>query len=309
MEVSATENDKLNQAVTGNSTDTISTQDTAQSSSAFDALLTKIIAPSGQGEVNEEELFAGLIQERIVKLKGNEAGDSYANKLASTKASNGSLEEAARGALKELIADGTLTGDEASIIHAQAFKAAQLDDNADTLFDSRGGPNDPTIAVAQLEAALLSARTMVEKFDSGEEAAGTLGLDVGNTGLPNIRVSILADGTMSVDQTDLLDITAESSPEDGPEGFLFKPTSESDGNLVVLLPSKFKEQVESLLLKDSEDNEIEQGRSTAYANGDREHFRFSKAGSDYSENLKVEVKFKDGTSTTYTIADPSQRYD
>ncbi len=281
----------------------------------FEQVLTRMLTPNGQNEVSEEELFAGILGERITKLKGDEAGVAFSEKLAASKESlkrhDGfvSVEEAARAAMKELVADGTLTESEASGMHAQAFKAAQLDDNHEALFDNRGGPGDPTIAVSQLEAALLSARTIIEKIDSGEDTIGELGLSVGNTGLPNVKVTTLDDGTLSSSTiTDATDVE-KGNPQDGPEGFLFKPISESNGNLVVLMPHRLKEQIESVLLRDLDGNEIETGKSTGYANGDREHFRFSKPGGEYGSDITVEAKFKDGSVEQFSIPNPSERYD
>lgn len=284
------------------------------STSDFDSVLTRILSPLGAEEISEEELFAGIMQERISQLKGEEAGTKFSEKLAAKKSELArpdgvvSAEEAARAAMEAMVADGTVTEAEAASIHAQSFKAAQLDDNKEALFDNRGGPGDPTIAMAKLEAALLSARTVIEKIDSGEEAAGELGLDIGNTGLPNIKVTTMEDGTMT-GTSSTIGTAEEGNPMDGAEGFLFKPISESNGNLVVLLPAALSKQIESVVLKDSEDNELEQGTATGIANGDREHFRFSKPGGEYPENLIVEAKLKDGSLKTYKIADPSQRYD
>ncbi len=284
------------------------------STSDFDSVLTRILSPLGAQEISEEELFAGIIQERIAKLKGEDAGTKFGEKLASKKSELArpdgavSAEEAARAAMESLVADGTLTQAEAAGIHAQAFKAAQLDDNKEALFDNRGGPGDPTIATSKLEAALLSARTIIEKIDSGEETAGELTLDVGNTGLPNVRVTTQADGTMTASSSSI-GTAAEGNPMDGAEGFLFKPVSESNGNLVILLPASLTKQIESVILKDTEDKEIEEGKNSGIGNGNREHFRFSKPGGEYPENLTVEVKLTDGSTKTYKIADPSTRYD
>lgn len=281
----------------------------------FDQVLGRILSVSGKNEVSEEELFAAIIQERITNLKGEEAGEKYAEQLNthkdSMRRSDGyvSTEDAARAALKSMVSEGILTESESTELHGQAFQAAQLDDNHEALFDDRGGPNDPTIAVAQMEVALLAARTYFEKLDSGEVSGGNLDLDVGNTGLPGINVNTNDDGSMDIaDSSDISEITG-TDPRDGAGGFLFKPVSESDGNLVVLLPTKFKGDVESVILRDMEDREIDRGREAGYHNGDRQHFRFSKPGADYGSNVSLEIKFLDGSIQRYDIPNPSERYD
>lgn len=91
------------------------------------------------------------------------------------------------------------------------------------------------------------------------------------------------------------------------EGFLYKPQAESSGNLVILLPSKYRDS--RVVLKDAEGNVLEEGRSSGYANGDREHFRFSQSGSKYPKGVVVEMTLSDGSVLRHQIEDPSMRYD
>ncbi len=315
MYVSGSKNAQTIQGVNTRSSEIVTVQG-GEETYDFESVLSGILSPLGKNEISEEELFAGIIQERIQKLKGSEAAQEYGAALAEEKQSAAggrfSVEEAARSILQGMQNDGTLSEEEATTIHAQAFKAAQLDDNAEALYDDRGGPNDPTIAVARLEAALLSARTSMEVIDGGESDPGQLSLEIGNTGLPNIRVKVLDDGTFglpSSDNSDSADMITGSEPMDGAEGFLFKPVSDSNGNLVILLPNALKNQVESVLLKNSAGELLEEGIQSGYGNGDREHFRFSKSGSDFPANLTVEVKLNDGSKQIYLIEDPAKRYD
>lgn len=96
---------------------------------------------------------------------------------------------------------------------------------------------------------------------------------------------------------------------DGPNGFLWKPVSDSNGKLAVLLPKGMTGDIASVVLKDANGQVIEKGRMTGVGNGDREHFRFSRPGADYPEGVTVEVQLKDGSVKTYTIDNPGQRYD
>jgi hypothetical protein len=317
MYVNGSQNNKTFQGVTTRSAETVTTQDN-ESASDFGSILSGILSPLGKESISEEELFAGVIQARIKATKGDEAASEYASALAAEKSANSgnrrfSVEEAARGVLSQLQEDGTLTEAEATTIHAESFKAAQLDDNKEALYDDKGGPTDPTIAIAKLEAALLSARTVMEEIESGDANPGQLGLDIGNTGLPSIRVKIMDDGTFglpnSEDSSKAVNKIGESEPLDGPEGFLFKPVSDTTGNLVILLPHALKEQVESVILKNSAGEVLDQGNDGGYGNGDRQHFRFSKPGSEYPEQLTVEVKLEGGQKKVYLIEDPSLRYD
>ncbi|RMD88141.1 MAG: hypothetical protein D6808_00185 [Candidatus Dadabacteria bacterium] len=263
----------------------------------FEAMLRSLLKPDGANKVNEEELFAAILQERIKKLKGEDAAKKFSeffnNNKAEMRRADGyvPVEDAARKALNQMVESGELSTDEGERIHAQAFKAAQLDDNKDALYDGRGSGSDPTIAVSDMEAALVSSRVMIEKFDSGEADAGKLALDGGSSAL-KAGVEVKA-----------------SHGVDGPNGFVFKPVSESDGNLVILLPPKFSGRVKDIILKDEDGNKIEKGRSVGLTNGGRETYRYSKPGAEYPENLTVEVKLKNGKSKRYFIEHPADRYD
>jgi hypothetical protein len=96
---------------------------------------------------------------------------------------------------------------------------------------------------------------------------------------------------------------------DGPSGFLWKPASDSDGKLVVLTPEGLTGKIESVVLKDESGRVIESGRSSGVANGDREHFRFRRAGGDYPPNVTVEIRMENGEIKRYRVEDPSRRVD
>ena len=272
----------------------------------FDAMLKSMLTPDAANNINEEELFSALIYERIATLKGEEAAGQYNSALATSKLANTredgvvNVEQSANEAISAMIEQGVLTEEEASKIRSDSFAAAQLDDNHTALYDSRGSGDDPTIAVMEMEAALLQARANLEQLESGE------------------LVSELSDGTTAtgteagVATGENETITPEGTTIDGDGGFLYKPESDR-GELVVLLPSGLADQVMSVVLRDAEGNEIEQGTSSGYANpdagGEREHFRFSKAGAEYPENLTVAVTMNDGSVKEYSIPNPSERYD
>jgi hypothetical protein len=91
------------------------------------------------------------------------------------------------------------------------------------------------------------------------------------------------------------------TPEDG---FLWKPVADS-GGLVILLPSKYRNSSVKLIGPDG--NVIEEGRSSGYANGNREHFRFGQNGGEYPNGTVVEVTTSDGNTMRYQIGNTSSR--
>ena len=270
----------------------------------FASMLKGLLRPDAANQVNEEEFFAALIQQRIQAAKGDEAAAKYGENLqkylTELRRADGyvSFEDSARAALRDMAANGDLSTEEAEKIHAESFKGAQLDDNLDMLYDGRGGEGDPTIAVADMTQALLLAEAKIAKFAAGEEDAGLLSLDMAsNTAPSGHAVSNISPGGTPSEVTGDADLA----------GFLFKPESEKDGTLVILAPAAITGLVESVLLKDESGQTIEEGTFSSVANGDREHFRFSKPGGEYPANLIVEILKKDGSKEIVTIADPSQR--
>lgn len=267
----------------------------------FENVLRELLSPNAENQVNEEELFAALIHERVKALKGEEAGTEFQQKFNEHKQkmtrSDGyvPVEDAAKAALGDLSESGTLSAEEGSKIRLEAFHAAQLDDNKNALYDGRGSADDPTIAVQDMESALAAARLMVEQFESGELSAEELGEPTDSS----TSTASLGDATH----------TPSGNTIDGGNGFLWKPVSESDEKLVVLLPAEMTDQVLQVVLKDSNDETVEEGRSTGVHNGGREHFRFDKPGGGYPNDVTVEVTLSDGSVQTYKIPNPSERYD
>lgn len=100
------------------------------------------------------------------------------------------------------------------------------------------------------------------------------------------------------------DITPQEPPapidEDGSEVFLWKPVSETTGNLVVLTPASLS--VISVQVGD----ETSAGPGTR-ANGNRQHWRFSQPGGGFDETATVIATLTDGTTQTWEIPKTSER--
>ena len=285
--------------------------------SSFEGLLRSALVPDKENNVNEEELFAAVVMGRIQALKGDEGVAKYEEALATQKAAHqGSdgycwLEDAVGGALNDLKASGVLSDEEAKKIYSESFAAAQLDGNKDALYDGKGGANDPTKAVNEMEAALMSAKLMIEQIDKGEVKVDAV--EVGsksNSGSAGGAAGSTATGATVIGNAESGSVTPQGTTVDGANNFLFKPISENEGTLAVLMPSDLVHQVDSLVIKDAEGNVIEEGHSTGYGdNGEREKFAFSKPGGSYSSNLTVEARLSNGAVKTWLIPNPSLRYD
>jgi hypothetical protein len=265
----------------------------AGKASDFDITLRALVRPDQANKVSEEDLFSALVQERIKKLKGEETLKEFQGMLKTSqdamRAADGSIpvEDSTKNALVDLRTTGKLTEDEANSIYSQAFSGAQLDDNENALFDSRGGKGDPTVAVATLEQALLSSRVTIEEYDKGTKTATKRSLDEASNGKSASTATATGTGTDA--------------------GFLFKPVSDSDGKLAILLPPRLTGLAQSLRLMSPSGEVLETGRYAGNGNGGREHFRFTKPGAGYPDGLTVEVTLKGGDIARYFIEETSQR--
>jgi hypothetical protein len=259
----------------------------------FDTTLRALVRPDQANKVSEEDLFSALVQERIKKLKGEETLKEFQGMLQtkqeSMKKGDGfiPMEDATKAALVQLRESGKLTKEEADSIYSQAFAGAQLDDNQNALFDSRGGTGDPTVAVSTLEQALLSSRVTIEEYDKGAKTAPKRSLEEASNGKSASAV------------------TGSGTPGDA--GFLFKPVSDSDGKLAILLPPRLTGLAQNVRLLSPSGEALETGRYSGNGNGGREHFRFTKPGAGYPDGLTVEVTLQGGSIVRYIIEETSER--
>ena len=281
----------------------------------FSTFMQKALGGAGKTEVNEEELFAAIIEQRLQK-ENPAAAEAFRSEKSSLMVSMARadgyvpVEDVAKKALQNIVSSGKIDKEAAEKINGIAFAGAQLDSNLDALYDGRGGPDDPTIAVMKLEAAMLNARAMVDKFDSGEMTAEARALDIPSNVAPGSGGAGAIDGP-TADPANAP--SGEASAADGKDGFLWKPVSESNGNLVILLPSSLAGLISDVEihseLPPTEENKIGSGKFSSNANGGRDHFRFDKPGSEYGENVYVVAHKKGGDIVTYKIEDGSKRID
>lgn len=250
---------------------------------------------SESGQVDEEQLQHGLTQHILNELHP-EAATAYREAFASAQSQGQATEDAVKSALKDVVAQGALSESRAEQISGLTFRAAQLDNNLDALYDGKGGPNDPTVATASLsDAVKMAEATLVQIRDGGIT--------------PSIRD---LDAASNVAPTHSSSAVFGSANVGGSNEFLWKPRSESDGNLVALIPSQYSGQiVDAGIYSSSEANSsslIEQGRFTGDThNGGRSHFRFSKEGGSYPDGVFLNIKLLSGQTVSFPINDSASR--
>jgi hypothetical protein len=91
--------------------------------------------------------------------------------------------------------------------------------------------------------------------------------------------------------------TVASADRNGSQTFLWKPVSDSNGNLVVILPAKFNNLIDGPVKVNGTP-----GRFSAVANGNRSHWRFDKPGAAFGSNVVVTWT---ATGKTYSVTVPN----
>jgi len=87
-------------------------------------------------------------------------------------------------------------------------------------------------------------------------------------------------------------------PDDS--SFVWKPESESDGNLVVITPCT--RRFVKLTVRG------QAGRMTGVGNGNRQHWRFDRPGASFGKQVKVTGTEAGGVEVIWVIPDGSQRF-
>lgn len=244
------------------------------------------------GEIDEESFQHALVK-YVLEDQNPEAATAYKEAFLEARAQGVPVEDAVKVGLKAVVEQGLLPEGEAEKINGITFRAAQLDDNLDALYDGRGGPGDTTIAKASIEEAVAKASEVFRAAESGELTLAARSLDAPSNAAPSASVKS-AGGVAG-----------------GSGEFLWKPASESDGKLVVLLPSQYSGKIVSASIHSeippTANNRLEEGRFSGNANGGRAHFRFSKNGGSYPDGVYVVAKLSDGKSVSFPVRETSSR--
>ena len=270
-------------------------QSVAQSSSTDSPLaasLKETLGVTPGGEIDEEQFQHGLTKHILDELSP-EAANSYLEAYNAARSGGQSVEDAVKSGLKATVSEGHLSQGDAEKINGITFRAAQLDDNHTALYDGRGGANDPTVAKASLQNAVAKAEGVFQQASTGALPLQARSLDAPSNAAPSAHGSSAVSGG-------------------GSGEFLWKPQSESNGKLVVLLPSGLTGKVVKAGVYTSvpptQANLVEEGRfSGDDHNGGRAHFRFNNAGGSYPDGSYVVAQLSDGRTVSFQVGETSAR--
>jgi len=97
----------------------------------------------------------------------------------------------------------------------------------------------------------------------------------------------------------------EQSLSPGEGGFLWKPVSEGDGNLVILLPGALRGAVAGVTISGAFGSEVGRFAGDQH-NGGRPHYRFSHPGGHYGSSITVTARTED-EDITWSISNGASR--
>ena len=206
--------------------------------------------------------------------------------------------KAAKRALRSVRRRGMLAPEDAKSIRRTAFGKAQLDSDRTRLSTEAVTGIDGDIPIQPIQSALVKF-AQNEAASPDEMQAARQAQEVQRAAAKPSAASAKSSSSGAPD------LTPEIDEPDAPQGFLWKPYSESDGNLVVLLPPSWK-GIQKAVIRTPNGN-VYDGRNTGIHNGDRVHFRFSQPGREFPPGSTVEVTMNDGSVRKVTVQNTAYR--
>lgn len=92
------------------------------------------------------------------------------------------------------------------------------------------------------------------------------------------------------------------------KGFLWKPVSDKNGKLAILLPKQYTGTIKRVRILNAQGTKVlATGKFSGVGNGNREHFRFTKPGNGFPDGAIVLIEMENGTSRHVKIKDTAKR--
>lgn len=92
------------------------------------------------------------------------------------------------------------------------------------------------------------------------------------------------------------------------KGFLWKPESDKNGKLAILLPKQYTGTIKRVRILNPQGTKVlATGKFSGVGNGNREHFRFTKPGNGFPDGAIVLIEMENGTSRHVKIKDTAKR--
>lgn len=265
---------------------------------------------NGNTRINEQEMYAAITHYLLAE-KNPELAERFLNDLPATLQA---FRESGVGTdffkstdriMRAMLRERKITHAEYKELRNEAYGKAQFDSDRSWL-DQKKVPElkDGDTALRSVDTALK----MYEKNPAANETEiGQFKARVAELSRKKWKSSGLSSAQKAAEPA-ASPGGAENSALSPINGFLWKPVSDSDGKLVILLPSSLTGQAEKVsIFSANGETLIASGRYAGIGNGMRQHYRFDKPGNAFPDGAIVEVQLRDGGKMQIKIGDTSAR--
>lgn len=242
--------------------------------------------------VNEQELYSALVHRRLEKEKP-ELATRYAAELkaAADTYRTGhpddlNMFKVSDRLMRQYVRESKLSQADYRSIRDDAFGRAQLDSDRTRLsaVKSEGSKDGDT--------PLRAVSTAVKKIETNEAAtSGEIAqFRAHEAEISRAKFKDRKAGSVLQPGTAVSTISGAA-----PAGFLWKPVSEKNGNLVVLLPPELTGRAAGVTVHSPDGNSVlARGSYSGIGNGAREHYRFGKPGGSFPDGAVVTISLAGG---------------
>lgn len=265
---------------------------------------------SGGMRINEEELYSAIIHQQL-KEKNPTAALAFETALpeqiAKIKTNKNStlVFKATDRVMRAFVRSKQISHDLYRQTRDYAFGKAQMDSDRTWLAPKR------TEEQGRGDTPLRAISTALNKFSENSPALAEeiSAYRAREAAISRAKWKERRQAASSANSSDnAIAQNTSSSSNDIPSGFLWKPNSEKDNRLVILLPSTMTSSAKKVAILSPDGNKVlENGNFAGIGNGGRQHYRFSKAGGNYPAGAQVSITFDDGTKRTVLISNTANR--
>lgn len=237
--------------------------------------------------LTEKEAYATLVHSKLNALNPKLAEQFIAQLPEALKRrrqidGDGDLFKATDRILRGMIQDGSLSQDQYRSLKSYALGKSQMDGDRTSLSNSNSTLLDLIKMLSENSIADTDELKAFKRLERNMAPALNKAQKVQGSG-------------------------AESPPSNT---FLWKPSSDKDGKLVVLLPTNMLGKVQGIRILSADGKSVAAtGKYTGVGNGMRAHFRFDKPGASFPAGSIVEIQLSNGQSQQIKIDKPAERFE
>lgn len=268
------------------------------------------LPPRQRRTVSQNELYAALLHQNLSSLKPELAqrfAVQFKRTLHSSHASNPerAVFSSATQTLRRFLQAGELSRKEFNAVRAYALGKARLDGKCEDLAAALAGNPSKTAPKMEIGAAIEKSLGHLPANQDEVRAFHTRNTKILRTErqTANHTSHKARPAAQAVSST----AAGGAHASTGPAHFLWKPISESNGNLVILLPASLSGQVESVEVLSPDGKVLATGRYTGRFSDGRPIFRFDRPGASFQPGCSVQITGAGGAVQRIAISDPAGR--